>query len=61
MGRVKEAVPYLEKGKVSGELWRALVEAIMKGDFHESITIRAEGEETYFYTIPIRRRYRPEG
>lgn len=28
-------------------------------DFEESVTFRIEGKETYFYTLPVVRRYRP--
>lgn len=28
-------------------------------DFEESVTFRIEGKETYFYTLPVMRRYRP--
>jgi len=28
-------------------------------DFEESVTFRIEGKETYFYTLPVYRRYRP--
>jgi len=29
-------------------------------DFEESVTFRIEGKETYFYTLPVFRRYRPD-
>jgi hypothetical protein len=32
----------------------------LETDFNESVTIRLEGKDTHYYTLPIRRRYRPD-
>ena len=31
----------------------------LESDFDESVTFMIEGKETYYYTLPVRRRYRP--
>jgi hypothetical protein len=36
-----------------------VVDKRITDDFEESVTFRIEGKETYFYTLPVYRRYRP--
>ena len=36
-----------------------VIDSMVDKDFQESVTFRLEGKETYYYTLPVVRRYRP--
>ena len=53
-------VPGEIKGRETIEAKLRVVDRRITEDFEESVTFRIEGKETYFYTLPVYRRYRPD-